>query len=576
MPKDQPRKPPGTTAAAVGRAAGAAAAGAGVAGVTGAAAAAGAAAGAIHETQQINTQTADPGPLIPKEAWLDAEQRAKGVQDLIGGLAGALLGVAAGAAAGASWASRVAASAASQAAADASQAAAQQAFEDAFSPWGTGSQAYNEMSGRVLGSRAWSTSAEDVAAETALADQENLARQELARLFPSDFTDFAGTATADDAVIAAQAAEARAIERAAETLEAATQEAAAADAAVAEAAVPTFWEAVGFAGLIAAIVWGEMGVLGAFAHWMASDPPDSAFHEVYRPRRYGFPPVTVPGTTPPSLAAALGAALASQLGSVSLCQAVLVSLERYQGAKAASDDVAANRQLVAYLNYSVAAAQALAGAARLVEDFTAAGRAWGQPDVVVTADQVRMGQRRLASDGLPGELRAVFAWLGVSEELLNDVILPGVMSVDPEKAAGGYEEKLREQAALYRQISAALTSSSPRECWVGNPHDREETIDLLIRPVSMPPDWKVRIANAEQAGTAGQGKSGRDEPEFPVREIEAGKHYAVTLPAKRQVKLLTMLTPAGAMGAHTTTRWSVEGRIGDELLGGVVHEMTLP
>jgi hypothetical protein len=233
-------------------------------------------------------------------------------------------------------------------------------------------------------------------------------------------------------------------------------------------------------------------------------------------------------------------------------------------------------QLVAYINYAIQAAQAMTRAARLLDDFAALMRAWGEPDIVVSADQIGVAQARLARDGFTDELLEVFAWLGVSEEMLNDEILPIAMSIDLEKAAGGYEGKVHEQAELYRQISRALMGGLSRECWMGNPHDREETIDILVRPVSMPPGWKVTITNAAQTGAVAHGKPGSAEPEFPVREIEAGRHYAVTLPANRQVMLHTMLNPVGEVGAHTTTRWALEGRIGDELLGGVVHEMTIP
>lgn len=330
------------------------------------------------------------------------------------------------------------------------------------------------------------------------------------------------------------------------------------------------------------LVWGivflcaEMAFLTLVCAWFAEDPPDPDIREVYRPDYYELPPAVPSETIPQQISAAFDAALQSQLDSLSLCVAELVSLERYQGARAAGDDEAAGRQLVAQVNYTIEAAQALARAARLIEEFAAVWRAGGQPDVVVTADQVRTAQEQLASDGFPDELLAVFAWLGFSEELLNEQILPAAMSVDPDKAAGGFQEMLLQQAALYRRVSALLTGSPPRACWVGNPHDREETIDLFIQPISMPPGWKVTIVNAGQSEDAAQDRPGRAGPEFPVREIEAGKNYAVTLPAHRQVKLLTTLVPAGEVGARATTRWAIEGKIGDELLGGVLHEMTVP
>jgi len=105
---------------------------------------------------------------------------------------------------------------------------------------------------------------------------------------------------------------------------------------------------------------------------------------------------------------------------------------------------------------------------------------------------------------------------------------------------------------------------------VGNPHDHEETVDLFLRPISIPPNWKISVVNAEQ----GQGGTKPSGPQ--VQETEAGKHYAVRLPAKGEIKVASVLIPVGEVGAHTTARWAVEGKVGDELIGGMVLEMNVP
>ena len=50
----------------------------------------------------------------------------------------------------------------------------------------------------------------------------------------------------------------------------------------------------------------------------------------------------------------------------------------------------------------------------------------------------------------------------------------------------------------------------------------------------------------------------------------------MTLPAKAQVRVASVVVPVGEVGANTTARWAVEGKIGDELIGGMVHEMDVP
>jgi hypothetical protein len=118
---------------------------------------------------------------------------------------------------------------------------------------------------------------------------------------------------------------------------------------------------------------------------------------------------------------------------------------------------------------------------------------------------------------------------------------------------------------------------------LSNPHDRAEDVRLMIEPLSIPSAWKLSVVNAEQVGTAppataagGEKSPDPPQPEFPVREVKPGKEYVVTLPAKRQIKVASVLVPVGDIGANTTARWAVEGRIGGEVIGTMVHEMNVP
>lgn len=330
--------------------------------------------------------------------------------------------------------------------------------------------------------------------------------------------------------------------------------------------------------LLALCSWIEADEYGA--HWLASDPPDPNFREVYTPYDYQLPPPARSDSVPAPYAAALDAAMRNQLEIVSLETAVLVSLERYQGATAAGDQDAARRHFIAYTNYTNQVAQRFERGATLLEDLVAAGRTSGVPDIIITADQIRAAQQQLTSEGLADQLLAAFAFLGnsekfrsISEKLLHEDILPAAQRVDPNTVAGSIYEMLLAKAAFYRRAAPGLRRKAQATYMVGNPHDKEQTIDLFIRPISIPPDWKLSVVNAEQA--TGQLRPG-DPPTVLVREIEAGKHYAVTLPAKAQVQVASVLVPAGEVGEHTTVRWAVEGKIADELVGGMVHEMSVP
>jgi hypothetical protein len=108
---------------------------------------------------------------------------------------------------------------------------------------------------------------------------------------------------------------------------------------------------------------------------------------------------------------------------------------------------------------------------------------------------------------------------------------------------------------------------------VGNPTERVEVVDLYIRRISIPDDWKVTVATEPQRATTDPAqKSGSPR----VEEVKPGVQYRVSLPAKAQAKVISTIIPAGKTGANTTTRWAIEGKIGNELISGMVHELKVP
>jgi hypothetical protein len=318
-------------------------------------------------------------------------------------------------------------------------------------------------------------------------------------------------------------------------------------------------------GVAAICAWAQTSA--GVAELIASDPPDPNFQEVYPAYDYQLPPLVGLESVPAAYAAALDAALRNQLEIISLSTAVLVSLERYQGAKAARDGTAAAKQSVAYMNYTNQVAQKFERGAVLLENLVAASRAGGVADVVVTAEQLREGRKQLASTGFSGDLLEAFAWVGVSQEFLDQQIVPAALRADPKKAAGSFNAKLLGLAAAYRSAGAALARKSRSITIVANPRDESATVDLYVHRASLPADWKLSLVNADDASA--------DKSAPQVQEITAGRHYRVTIPAKGQFKVASVVEPVG-LAENTTARWAVEGRIGNELLGGIVHEMNVP
>jgi hypothetical protein len=101
---------------------------------------------------------------------------------------------------------------------------------------------------------------------------------------------------------------------------------------------------------------------------------------------------------------------------------------------------------------------------------------------------------------------------------------------------------------------------------VGNPYDRDEWVHLFLRRAAIPPEWTLSLVEVEPT----EAKSGR------LQVAEAGREYKVRLPAKGHIKLASIVTPVGMVAENTTARWAVDGKIGYELLGGIVQELNVP
>lgn len=115
-----------------------------------------------------------------------------------------------------------------------------------------------------------------------------------------------------------------------------------------------------------------------------------------------------------------------------------------------------------------------------------------------------------------------------------------------------------------RQVSRPLGDSF----LVGNPHDRDALVVLVVRRVAMPPEWTISLSEVESTAA--------EKPAKRLREVEKGKRYEIRLPAKGEIRVVSEVTPVGEMAENTTARWAIEGRIGEELIGGLVQEVNVP
>lgn len=249
------------------------------------------------------------------------------------------------------------------------------------------------------------------------------------------------------------------------------------------------------------------------------------------------------------------------------------SYARYEAARAAGDSDWAAKQLKAAQEYAVLLSNALTAEAQRDEQDVERLRHFPFAVRRSLADQTAFLEK-LKKSGLTPEHRNLMKESGRTPAEI-ETFQQQLLQMPGDKVGASPVEMLSQIAAVRRNLAeqldafarsgpGALAISSAQTFDVSNPHDKQETIDLFIRPISIPPDWKLSIMEAEEHSA------------FKVREVDPGKHYAVTLPAKGGVKVASVVVPVGEVGTNTTARWAVEGKIGNELIGGMVHEMNVP
>ena len=279
-------------------------------------------------------------------------------------------------------------------------------------------------------------------------------------------------------------------------------------------------------------------------------------------------------------------AIAASDTPVGHIDAARVSLERYQAAEDNGDREWMARHLTAmalYFRRVEAAERTMADkeekeVAQLQENEQEAELARTALDSLIT----RLREKKPTKEDLQSVQK-----IGLSAEQAADFYDELVDSAQPKEVKSSRATML-DLAALRRQIGeqseqlAALLPAATTQAktfaqnfTVGNPHDKTETVNLLIRRISIPADWQLSLASVPEADTDTASVK-KPQPTKPVlKEVESGSHYSVELPAKGTMQVASILLPK-EVAANTTAQWAVEGRIGNELIGGMVHEFNVP
>ncbi len=265
----------------------------------------------------------------------------------------------------------------------------------------------------------------------------------------------------------------------------------------------------------------------------------------------------------------------AQLGE--LLEAAWLSYGRFLGGQADRETDWAAKQFAAAQRLSERAAAALLASAEADERIAAGwtSRSYAArrsaPAQAATLDKIR-------DSGLSAEHQRLLRASGRSDAEIQ-ALREALLKIAPDKVGMSAIEVMSSFAQARRKGAAVLKAfakSSPgqvlqdgaHEFTVFNPKDETATINLVVRRAAVPPTWRLAVLDAEERPNNGEGSR--------VHAIEPGARYSVTLPAKGQLKVASIVQPVGYVGDNMVARWAVEGYVGNELIGGMMHEMHVP
>jgi hypothetical protein len=266
---------------------------------------------------------------------------------------------------------------------------------------------------------------------------------------------------------------------------------------------------------------------------------------------------------------------AREASAIGYLRAAHQAYARHKGAQLASARDAAAKQITAARKYASLAAEALLITANTNEEHAVRLRGYRFAHRRGPED-ARTYVEDLARNGLNAEQRELLQRGGLSAKDIE--MFQKTISLTPPEQLGisvlelyarivtirrGWARRLQEFAAASAHDTGVLSEGF----LVGNPSDREAVVNLFVRRAAMPPEWTIGLKEAEATA---------DQTASRLRELEKGKHYEVRLPPGGQIRLMSEVTPTGLVGENTTARWAIEGRIGEELLGGIVQEVNVP
>jgi hypothetical protein len=192
------------------------------------------------------------------------------------------------------------------------------------------------------------------------------------------------------------------------------------------------------------------------------DPPSSQFDTIFVPRDYQPPVMQRQPGVPQTLVEGANDALASLTDLYELVEAWRITLERYQGAIATGDEVAAQAQLGALEAYILATSPRAFNAAAALQNARVGLESFVGP-LAFTGSDIEAGRAALAVNGLPQVARDALANLGLSEDAMAE-LLTQLLALEIDDASQNVSALLEQQARRLAELSVVLFCVQDSTC----------------------------------------------------------------------------------------------------------------
>ena len=304
------------------------------------------------------------------------------------------------------------------------------------------------------------------------------------------------------------------------------------------------------------------------------DPPRQDYTIISLPEAVSFIPLQAGTGVSQAKADAANARTAAALDMFANLRVAALANDRYGGANQAKKIQWASLQLGALLYYEKQAALQMPVLADAIDAYVAVVLQENPGDIIMTADIYQAYQERLQTQGFNSDELAAAHLLGMTDAEIEEM-RQQYLALDPASVAGSVTQRLTAYAQTLRDLSYAILNpagsvfisgshgmaaqaDTPNDhlarlfamdttILIGNPYTQTETVDLVIRPIDLPPDWLVTISPSSPSLAAGE-------------SITVTVHISAGSPA-----------PQG-----TNPSFAVEGYIGSDLIGGTVIDTFVP